>query len=194
VLGGLWHGANWTFIAWGAFHGGLLIVNHIWRQLRGPRPAGGAVSRVAGWLLTFTGFVVAGVFFRAPDIAAAGRLLQAMAGLGDAPQSPLLAVIADSWAIRHGYFSDHVLRAWFGAYWSGAASLVTLGVLAVMLLVPDTMELTNYREGDPQIEWRRSNPFRAWTFSPVWGLGLAALFAVAFVRLTSFNEFLYYQF
>src|SRR5450631_3834974 len=37
VLGGLWHGANWTFIVWGAFHGVLLVFNHLWRTLRGPQ-------------------------------------------------------------------------------------------------------------------------------------------------------------
>src|SRR5436305_1734414 len=34
VLGGLWHGANWTFIAWGGFHGVLLAINHVWRDSR----------------------------------------------------------------------------------------------------------------------------------------------------------------
>jgi alginate O-acetyltransferase complex protein AlgI len=34
VLGGLWHGANWTFVLWGAFHGVLLAANHLWRQWR----------------------------------------------------------------------------------------------------------------------------------------------------------------
>ena len=38
VLGGLWHGANWTFVLWGAFHGVLLAVNHAWRHWRGRRP------------------------------------------------------------------------------------------------------------------------------------------------------------
>ena len=37
VIGGLWHGANWTFVLWGAFHGVLLAVNHAWRQWRGRR-------------------------------------------------------------------------------------------------------------------------------------------------------------
>src|SRR5471032_1107650 len=31
VLGGLWHGANWTFLIWGALHGAFLTVNHLWR-------------------------------------------------------------------------------------------------------------------------------------------------------------------
>src|SRR5690349_19938643 len=98
VLGGLWQGANWTLIAWGAFHGGMLVTNHIWRQWRGPRPWGGPLAHGVGWLMTFTGFVVAGVFFRAADVPASDRILVAMAGFGHAPQNPLLAVAADSWA------------------------------------------------------------------------------------------------
>jgi len=77
VLGGLWHGAAWTFVLWGALHGGWLALERVlgkqslYRRL--PRPA-----RVG---LTFLIVLVGWVFFRAPDLAAAGRYLQAMAGL-----------------------------------------------------------------------------------------------------------------
>ena len=37
LIGGLWHGANWTFVAWGGLHGIFLLVNHAWRGLRGER-------------------------------------------------------------------------------------------------------------------------------------------------------------
>ena len=40
TLGGLWHGANWTFIAWGAFHGVLLAINHAWRMRAGQARTG----------------------------------------------------------------------------------------------------------------------------------------------------------
>ena len=48
VIGGLWHGANWTFVLWGAFHGILLAINHAWRQWRGRRAldAGRAFRRL----------------------------------------------------------------------------------------------------------------------------------------------------
>jgi D-alanyl-lipoteichoic acid acyltransferase DltB (MBOAT superfamily) len=75
LLGGLWHGANWTFVAWGGLHGGALAVNHVWekRGFRLPRPA--------AWLLTLL-FVTAGwVLFRSPDFATAGRVLTSLTGL-----------------------------------------------------------------------------------------------------------------
>src|SRR5436305_7019527 len=50
VLGGLWHGANWTFVLWGAFHGMLLALNHGWRQWRGRRMPTRA-GRLAGWCM-----------------------------------------------------------------------------------------------------------------------------------------------
>jgi alginate O-acetyltransferase complex protein AlgI len=75
LLGGLWHGANWTFVAWGSLHGAGLAVNHLWQErgLRLPRPV--------AWLMTLL-FVMAGwVLFRSPDFATAGGVLQSLAGL-----------------------------------------------------------------------------------------------------------------
>ena len=72
VLGGLWHGAGWTFVCWGALHGFFLIINHGWRAARRllgiADNAGGVAGRLAAWALTFLAVVVAWVFFRAPDL------------------------------------------------------------------------------------------------------------------------------
>lgn len=86
LLGGLWHGAGWTFVVWGALHGVYLMINHAWRFLvqglgRDPLFAG-PFGRVPGVALTFLAVVVAWVFFRAHTLDGAWHLLQAMAGLG----------------------------------------------------------------------------------------------------------------
>src|ERR1700712_2705659 len=80
LLGGLWHGAAWTFVAWGALHGAYLCINHAWNRF-GPeiaprlRPA----ATLAGAVLTFLSVVVAWVFFRADDIDSAVYVLVRMA-------------------------------------------------------------------------------------------------------------------
>ncbi|MCW2237646.1 MBOAT family O-acyltransferase [Azospirillum canadense] len=75
-LCGLWHGAAWTFVAWGLMHGVGLIACHVWQGLKRPLPF------PLAWALTML-FVVAGwVLFRAPDFATAGRLLAGMVGEG----------------------------------------------------------------------------------------------------------------
>ncbi|HZU63680.1 MAG TPA: MBOAT family protein, partial [Novosphingobium sp.] len=78
LLGGLWHGAGWTFIAWGGLHGSYLVINHLWRGRFGP--ARGPVGRLAGWGLTMLAVVVAWVLFRADTFASAVAVLRAMAG------------------------------------------------------------------------------------------------------------------
>jgi hypothetical protein len=84
LIGGLWHGASWTLVAWGGLHGVFLIVNHAWRSLRerlGLEPTGSVWSRWAARLLTFFAVVAAWVFFRAETFSAAASILKSMAGL-----------------------------------------------------------------------------------------------------------------
>jgi D-alanyl-lipoteichoic acid acyltransferase DltB (MBOAT superfamily) len=65
-LGGLWHGAAWTFIIWGALHGGWLALE---RALTKTNPAQGAkIKSVIGWLVTFHVVCAAWVFFRSSDL------------------------------------------------------------------------------------------------------------------------------
>jgi alginate O-acetyltransferase complex protein AlgI len=193
ALGGLWHGANWTFIAWGAFHGILLTVNHAWRSLSRTR-APSAIARFLGWLATFTAFAVGMVLFRAPDIGTACRMLAAMVGQGGAAPARSLAVTWDLWGIREGYISEPFVRQWLGSYWSVVGTLWTLGALAVALLVPDTMELVGYRVGEPAAAWRRQMGALQWKPSLPWLGALALLIVWEFAKLGTFSEFLYYQF
>jgi len=193
VLGGLWHGANWTFVLWGAFHGVLLATNHAWRRWRGRRTPT-QIGRFAGWCATFTAFVVGMVLFRAADLSAASTMFQAMAGFGGAPRAEAMNVAWDSWGIRVGLISEDFVRTWLGANWSLVGSLWTAAALAIILLVPDTMEVTNYREGEPHSGWRREVGALSWRPSPLWAAGLIALFVAVYANLLQITEFLYYQF
>ena len=77
LLGGLWHGANWTFVAWGGLHGLFLATNHLWR---GRRPKATRMPRLLGQLLTMGCVTFAWVFFRATSLGAARRVLLGMVG------------------------------------------------------------------------------------------------------------------
>jgi D-alanyl-lipoteichoic acid acyltransferase DltB (MBOAT superfamily) len=92
VLGGLWHGAAWTFIAWGALHGFYLLVNHAWRHLFGVQST--ALGRILSGAITFLAVVVGWVFFRSTSIDAALALLSAMASPDMAPRSQPYGAIA----------------------------------------------------------------------------------------------------
>jgi len=87
-LGGLWHGAGWTFILWGCLHGVYLLINHAWqawRKANGLSPVSARLfSRILSTLTTFIVVVVAWVYFRAESIEAANTILMGMAGLNGA--------------------------------------------------------------------------------------------------------------
>jgi D-alanyl-lipoteichoic acid acyltransferase DltB (MBOAT superfamily) len=83
LLGGLWHGAGWTFVIWGSLHGFYLLVNHAWREGKsrlGWR-AGGRLASLGAGSLTFLTVVVGWVFFRADSYSTAVTMLLGMAGL-----------------------------------------------------------------------------------------------------------------
>jgi alginate O-acetyltransferase complex protein AlgI len=78
LLGGLWHGASWTFVFWGFFHGGLLALH---KAIPLPRWLGAPILRPARVACTFLLVCIGWVFFRAPTFASAATVLGRMARL-----------------------------------------------------------------------------------------------------------------
>ena len=81
TLGGLWHGAGLTFVAWGAAHGLVLGAGVLWRR------AGLSMPRPAGWALTMMFVMLTWVLFRATSFEAALRVYEGLVGLGGADPS-----------------------------------------------------------------------------------------------------------
>src|SRR5262249_21633488 len=152
----LWHGANWTFVVWGALHGAYLMVNHFWRYLVAgaswPRRFPRAYS-AAAWALTLLAVVVGWVFFRSESVTHAAAMLRAMASL-------------------HG----------FGVNVGGPAELTLLATAALWALaVPNTNQVMHYffgweGEGDREAGKLRWRPSGAWAALTV-GLFVLSAFA-----------------
>lgn len=82
LLGGLWHGASWTFVVWGGLHGFFLSAERWLRRRRVHRAiARGRLPGIAAVLVTYVLVNFTWVFFRAPDFATAWRLLRSMVGM-----------------------------------------------------------------------------------------------------------------
>ncbi len=75
LIGGLWHGAGWTFVIWGALHGIAMVIHRDWQKLGRPLP------HWLAWLITFSFVSVAWVFFRADNLYNAVEMLKGMIGL-----------------------------------------------------------------------------------------------------------------
>ena len=80
LLGGLWHGANWTFMVWGAWHGGLLIIE----RAMGKRSVYGRFPRAVRVCVTFVLVLFGWVMFRSASLGAGVGYLASMFGFGAA--------------------------------------------------------------------------------------------------------------
>ena len=77
LLGGLWHGASWNFVIWGAIHGGVLVAERLWRSVR---PSGWPVlPTILGVFITFHIVTLAWIFFRSATFEAAQAYLAGIA-------------------------------------------------------------------------------------------------------------------
>ena len=203
LLGGLWHGAGWTFVVWGGLHGVYLVLNHFWQTASArlgrerTTPAGRAAARA----LTFGAVVVAWVFFRATSFPAAMTMLRAMF-LGEGLSLP------QNLAGRLGGLQPLVSFA--GLRFDGVApngllvpELVARWIVVLALIAwfaPNTQELmARYRPVLGQRPRAGQVPgFRwlLWRPSYAWGIAVALLSAAALANMWIGDnaEFLYFQF
>jgi alginate O-acetyltransferase complex protein AlgI len=86
LLGGLWHGANWTFILWGAYHGFFIALSHAWAR------TGVTLPVLFARALTFVGILVGWVFFRAETVQHAWKILSAMFNINTFNLSELISL------------------------------------------------------------------------------------------------------
>jgi alginate O-acetyltransferase complex protein AlgI len=144
LLGGLWHGAAWTFVAWGAWHGVLLVLNHLWRGAV-ERFGLGAVTasapiRLLGWALTFFLVMLGWVVFRSEGFDTAARMFSAMAGTqgGFAAFTPNLEIWVELAALGAiaalAPNSQTILQAGSG-WWRWRPSVVWAGAMALAFLL-----------------------------------------------------------
>ncbi|MCA1978743.1 MAG: MBOAT family protein [Thiobacillus sp.] len=197
LLGGLWHGAGWTFIIWGGLHGLYLSINHAWTKFRSTFLNLLPVSRVekrAAWLLTFLAVVVGWVFFRAQDTQSAVSILHAMTG-GNGLLVPnnwpaawyLYAVINKlGLPVQLGVPVSQFDPAGISLYWI----IVLLGIAWFM---PNTQQLM--ARFDPALESVSTpNTPPIWQPGAAWAVVMGFVAVVAILHLTRVSEFLYFQF
>ncbi len=195
LLGGLWHGAGWTFVLWGALHGAYLVIHHGWRALL--QAAGWVerkptmIGRAIGTALTFIAVVVGWVFFRAEDLPTALHILAAMFMQGSFELSRFYsAVIAESglaeWLALSGVKCPE---------WVLLASAEALLLVAVMTW-PNTQELlwTEYQAPDPEAVRPAPDSRVRWHPNILWTAVMAVAGTWALLSLSSVSEFLYFQF
>jgi alginate O-acetyltransferase complex protein AlgI len=187
LIGGLWHGAGWTFVVWGGLHGLYLVANHAWGAV------GVKLPKLVAGAITFLAIVVAWVFFRAADFTAAFAVLRPMAlANGLALPSALAGFLGSFQALGlhfDGLFANKIFSA--------RLALLTLGfLLAAVWILPNTQEI--FRIVRPAIlpddQSYALVPRLQWQPTWQWGCVLGLLLGASFIRLGGDSPFLYFRF
>ena len=195
LLGGLWHGAGWTFVIWGGMHGAYLFINHVWRATQDSLrwKLDGKFFRVTSRLLTFLAVVVAWVIFRADNLDAATRMYEGMMGHNGFPineawmaKMQRVGPLLSDWGVESGVLIISIKHALL--YW-------TIPLLLACWILPNTQQIM--RKFEPAINFienPRDPSFIEWKPSRVWSLAVLAMAVICLFNMTGISEFLYFQF
>ncbi len=198
LLGGLWHGAGWTFVLWGGLHGLYLVINHAWRHFTRHWEKSNVAWRIFGHLLTFTAVVAGWVVFRATDLDSAAYMLGVMFG-------------ADGFGLTQGaiaalgYLGDALVSAGVVHVDPTALALTTginealllLLLLATVWFAPTMQELLANR--NPLIASQTLPPLECprlmrWAHPALVGAAVAVCLLVSIGSISEDSPFLYFQF
>lgn len=169
LIGGLWHGAGWTFVIWGGLHGLYLVINHSWKQLKI------TIHPILAWLTTFMAVCLAWVVFRADSLKSAGVIIKGMFGFNNVVNLSCI----DSHKIDDALI--YIGIAFFIAVFLPNA-IEIVSKFKPVLKLPDFKNETIISK---YFYWRPNN---AWAFC------FGILFIICILSLVSNSEFLYFQF
>ncbi len=168
LLGGMWHGAGWTFLIWGGLHGLYLSINHAWHALRrtlgqDPGKPASPPMHVLSVLLTFLAVTVAWVFFRSKNLEAALVMIKAMSGMAGA-----------------------------GGFSRGAVNWLWI-LLLVVWFAPNTQQIMGHF--NPALDFREDSAAKfAWQPNWRWLTAHVALALFGLISISKVSEFIYFQF
>ncbi len=199
LLGGLWHGAGWTFVIWGGLHGLYLMINHAWQGMLGRSPRSdhaGGVRKIPGVVITFAAVMIAWVYFRAESFEAANNIVLAMSGtqgfLLPADYEHYLGVLGD-WLIIHDWRFETDTGTFQGnkqIAWLLLESLIIWGFPNTQQFFGRFQPALNYSNKGTATWQERIQ----WYPCIAWGLATVILGSIALLSLNRVSEFLYFQF
>ncbi len=184
VLGGLWHGAAWTFVFWGLLHGFYLIINHGWNLMSEKLPNASflpkPVKNLMAQAITLLAVIIAWVFFRAETFTGATSILSGMSGMDTGTNAKiwkdLLATSANNW--------------------------VQFGALSLIVLyLPNSIQLMRHYRPVTELTAGLLSKLRikrlVWRPSRQWAMAMSMVAIIAIIqlyRLEDMTEFIYFNF
>jgi D-alanyl-lipoteichoic acid acyltransferase DltB (MBOAT superfamily) len=167
ILGGIWHGAGWTFVFWGFLHGMALVTHRVWSKL------GFKLWTWLAWLITFNFINISWVFFRAKEWDDAVKVLGSMFSLDNVVLPIFLEsklAMLSSYGVEFGGFATNLL--------AGENLIVWLSIGFILILV--------FKNSMDKLRLFKPNAINGFIF--------IMAFAISFYKLSGYSEFLYFRF
>jgi len=199
-LGGLWHGASWTFVVWGTLHGLMIVINTAWNKIINNTQYTFRNSRSYSFSMLFVTFFsisITWIFFRAESFDGAFNLLQAVLGINGISlperyllQYPEISQILINTGIQFGELTT----------WPGRNLIFILLLITVAIFVtPNTQEI--FKKYNPVIwdkEYVLASPTTVYAWRPDLKNAIAIIFllltALLFILVGHGERFIYFQF
>jgi D-alanyl-lipoteichoic acid acyltransferase DltB (MBOAT superfamily) len=169
LIGGIWHGAGWTFVFWGFLHGLALVIQNMWSRV------GFKLQNWIAWLITFNFINISWVFFRSKEWSDAIKVLEGMFGLsGISLPGPLYSKLSflHQYGVEFGKWISHIDTD------NGLLLIPTLflGFIFTTLLRNSLYQLNHFRLNSKTV------------------FISSISFAIAVLSLNKVSEFLYFNF
>jgi len=167
IIGGLWHGAGWTFVFWGFLHGMALSIHRLWQSFNIKLP------KVIAWFITFNFVNIAWVFFRAKEWEDAIKVLKGMVGLSGIVIKEKLEsklYFLNAWGVEFGEVTKHI---------GGGSKLLTWIIISFIfvLLFKNSIE-----------------KLKKFNISWYYSIFILILFNYSLTKIYKVSEFLYFNF
>lgn len=175
IIGGVWHGAGWTFIFWGFLHGAYLVINHTFHSVKKSlgwyHKHNTTLSIITSQAFTFLFIVIAWVFFRSETMTGGLHLVSCMFGVGSDSLHEVTSLIKPKL-----YFS-------------------LLGLFAWVILLPNAQEIMSTALlKSPQKKTGAFLGYLQWSPNKRWAVLTILMLTTSILSLSKVSEFLYYQF
>lgn len=165
LIGGIWHGAGWTFIVWGALHGLALVAHRIWSR------AGMKLNKYLAWFITFNFVNIAWVFFRATDFNNAINVLKGLLGFNGIVWPDFMrSFLPIKGNHSFGVWLERTDGNFQTVYW-------LVAVMGIVFMAKNSMQLTE--------------KFKTNSITAIW---TGAMFAIVIFNMNKISEFLYFNF
>ena len=199
LIGGLWHGASWTFVAWGGLHGLFLVINNVYNRIRGAVPLKSSLpERLFYQALTVFAVLITWVYFRAETFGGAHRLFADMFDFSDAAATSMLTYEGMASSLP-GQFARAFIELDMSTFGMVTIWLALAGFAGLLVFCfPNTYELfSRYHEAESEVpNSLRTKPLFnvRWTLSPHWMLFAALALAIGMLSMTQVAQFIYFEF